>query len=196
MVDKAEHWMSSYIINRRNVDWSEFVIDLSARFRDEIGVNIVEKFNKVSQIASLEEYVDEFEELKSLMLQRNHILPDSYFLDSFIRGLKPNLKPTFKPETMSEAIHYAKLREENVLATQTKPSFPSKYTKHALPPLLPTPPNTSKLTTTIQPTYSRPFQTNAHKPQINISREERREKQLRGECYFCDKPYERDISVT
>lgn len=60
MVDKVEHWMSTYIYNRRNVDWSGFIIDLSTRFGDEFGVNIVEKFNKVSQRVVWKEYVDQF----------------------------------------------------------------------------------------------------------------------------------------
>lgn len=67
MIDKAEHWMSSYIVKRKNVHWSEFILDLSTRFRDEVGVNIVEKFNKISRKGSLEEYVDEFEELRSFL---------------------------------------------------------------------------------------------------------------------------------
>lgn len=73
--------------------YSEFIIDLLARFRDEIGVNIVEKLYENFQTTSLEEYVDEFEELKHLMLQKNHILSDSLFSDYFInQWIKTQLK--------------------------------------------------------------------------------------------------------
>lgn len=47
MVDKAEVWMSSYMAIMRNVEWSEFVIDLIARFKDEVGIHVVENFNKL-----------------------------------------------------------------------------------------------------------------------------------------------------
>ncbi|KAL2928661.1 DNA ligase [Bienertia sinuspersici] len=69
MVDKAESWMSSYIVVKKNVDWSEFIIDVAARFKDDNGCNVVERFNKLSQTGSIESYIDDFEELRSLMLQ-------------------------------------------------------------------------------------------------------------------------------
>lgn len=95
---------------------------------------------------------------------------------------------------MADAIQYARLHEENMAASPvSKSTFATKnYQKSYLPPLLPTPPSSSSSKiATIHPTYTKPFQSNYQKPQINISREERREKQLKGECYFCDKPYER-----
>lgn len=175
--------MSSYIVKQKNVDWTEFVIHLSARFRDEAGVNIVEKLNKVSQTASLEEYGNEFEELKSLISQQNHVLPRFLFLGFFYWWNKSNLKPfvrAIKPVTMAARLQFIsnlnpvhRLQEENITASQAKPTFSSsKYTKPVLPPILPTSPSSSKLNT-IQPTYSKPFQTSFQRPQINISREER-----------------------
>lgn len=64
MTGKAEKWIISYLSSRRNVDWPEFVMDLSARFKDERGVNSVEKFNKLEQTDTIESYLDEFKELK------------------------------------------------------------------------------------------------------------------------------------
>ena len=45
------------------------MIDLSARFRDEASHDIVEQFNKLQQYSSLEVYIDDFENLRSLLLQ-------------------------------------------------------------------------------------------------------------------------------
>lgn len=39
IIEKEEKWMSSYLTFRRNVDWSDFMVDLSARFKDEVGCN-------------------------------------------------------------------------------------------------------------------------------------------------------------
>lgn len=65
----------------------------------------------------LESYIDEFEHLRSLVLQHNHFLPDSYFLESFIGGLKSTVKPfvrAYKPQTVTAAIEYARCQEESI----------------------------------------------------------------------------------
>lgn len=121
-------------------------------FREENGANIVEQFNKLVQDDSLEKYIDAFEDLRSFMIQINHILPDNYILDSFIAGLKPSVKPfvrAFKPTTISQAIKYARLQEESlsmvVQKTVILPFTSMKSTQfvpmlaNTKPPLLPTP---------------------------------------------------------
>ncbi|KAL2945134.1 hypothetical protein RDABS01_022845 [Bienertia sinuspersici] len=86
MIDKAEIWVGSYLANRSYVDWNDFVIDVNARFKDEKGVNVVEEFNKLQQSGTIESYVDNFEELKSVLLQIGYNLPDQYLLESFVGG--------------------------------------------------------------------------------------------------------------
>lgn len=135
MVDKAEKWAINYLSSRKNVDWPEFVMDLSARFKEERGVNFVEKFNKLEQIDSIEVYLDEFEELKSDVLETHHSLPDEFILDSFIGGLKPGIKPfvkAFKPVTLADAVEFARLQEEALVATSKPPKHsPSFLTNHS-----------------------------------------------------------------
>lgn len=87
MVDKAETWVSSHLSARKHVDWDDFIIDLSARFQDTRSLNVVEQFNKLQQLDDLETYLDDFESLRSIMIQTSHVLPESYILDSFV-GLK------------------------------------------------------------------------------------------------------------
>ena len=43
-----------------------FVADLCVRFKDRMNDCVVEKFNKLAQTGTLEEYFDEFEQLKNL----------------------------------------------------------------------------------------------------------------------------------
>ncbi|EEF47316.1 conserved hypothetical protein [Ricinus communis] len=93
MVDKAENWVSSYLINRTAVDWNDFVIDVNSRFKDESGINVVEEFNKLQQTNSLEDYIDEFEKVKSSMLQNSYVLPEKHLMESFVGGLKPGIRP-------------------------------------------------------------------------------------------------------
>jgi hypothetical protein len=54
------------------------------------------KFNKLTQEGGIEEYVERFEELKSLMHSLNSLLPESYYISSFISGLKEDIKPMSK----------------------------------------------------------------------------------------------------
>jgi hypothetical protein len=44
----------------------------------------------------VDDYVEKFEELKSLMSALNPSLPESYYIFSFISGLKDDIKPMLK----------------------------------------------------------------------------------------------------
>lgn len=72
------------------------------------------------------------------MLQQNHFLPDTYFLESFIGSLKTTVKHfvrAFKPQTVTAVIEYARCQEGSLEANKNssknyvavKPSFPNAY---------------------------------------------------------------------
>ncbi|XP_074377058.1 uncharacterized protein LOC141718578 [Apium graveolens] len=132
MIDKAENWISSYLSVMKFVDWNDFVIDLNARFKDETGINAVEQFNKLQQHDSIELYIDEFENLRALMLQNNSVLPDSYVLESFIGGLKPAVKPMYTPSLANTKPPLLPTPEpKQVITPFTKQtSTPAKTFKH------------------------------------------------------------------
>jgi len=75
----------------------------------------VEDFNKLRQVGSVEDYLEKFEELKSFMLQKNPAnYPDEFFIDSFIGGLKPQLKPFVKPlipHTQGDDVGFVRLQK-------------------------------------------------------------------------------------
>ena len=50
MTDKAESWVCNYLAVRKNVEWNDFIIDLTARFKDSSSMNLVEQFNKLQKI--------------------------------------------------------------------------------------------------------------------------------------------------
>ncbi|KAK9713235.1 hypothetical protein RND81_06G013500 [Saponaria officinalis] len=200
MVGRAESWFNSYIVVRQNVVWDEFIVDLCARFKEEISGNVVEEFNRLRQTSSIEDYLDAFESLRSLMVQRNPLLPDQYFLDSFIGGLKPAVKPfvrAFKPDTLASAVEYARLQEESLNVSRYVPKFSpqnssfvgsksSSQTSLASSNskgLLATPKTTTPL-----PSNS----SNSIVPTRFISAAERAEKIRKGECYFCNEPFTRN----
>uniref|UniRef100_A0A803MRK9 Retrotransposon gag domain-containing protein n=1 Tax=Chenopodium quinoa TaxID=63459 RepID=A0A803MRK9_CHEQI len=193
MLDKAENWVSSYLATRSNVDWHDFVIDLAARFRDDKGINVVEEFNKLQQHDSIENYVDDFENLRSIMVQVGYMLPDKYLLESFIGGLKSSLRPfvkAFKPQTISAAIEYARFQQESdSLNTSNRPKYTTTKPYQTLstqnsskPPLLPLPPTSPFLKTNTKPTPKTKF----------ILADVRAEKIAKGLCYYYDAPYNRN----
>jgi len=93
---RAEVWFTSYIAIKKSVDWDEFIVDVCGRCKEDLGCRVVEDFSKLQQNGALDEYLEKFEELKALMLQRTLALPAVLFMDSFISGLKPQLKPFVK----------------------------------------------------------------------------------------------------
>jgi hypothetical protein len=121
---KAEIWFEGYMCGVEGVvDEEEFSRAICSRFGNR--TDIVEEFNKLMQEGDVDEYVKRFEELKSLMHSLNSLLPESYYISSFISGLKEDIKPMLKilkPVTLMIAFDQAKWQEEsnNVLARNNK----------------------------------------------------------------------------
>ncbi|KAK9690943.1 hypothetical protein RND81_09G165300 [Saponaria officinalis] len=202
MVGRAESWFNSYIVVRQNVLWDEFIVDLCARFKEEIAGNVVEEFNKLHQTNSIDDYLDAFENLRGLMLQRNPLLPDQYFLDSFIGGLKPAVKPfvrAFKPQTLASAVEYARLQEELLTVSRYIPKYSSQnltfVNSNKAPSHNSFAPNSTSKGLLPTPT-SRPSppltSSNSMGPTRFISAAERAEKMRKGECYFCNETFTRN----
>jgi len=145
------------------------------------------------------------------VFQKTPVLPDDYFVASFVGGLKTHLKPFVKalnPLTLDIAIQFPGLQEEaaEALKMHQKCIMPK-------PPLLATPRvgagGTSLSGSLTYPkgtasgsshgvtssgssaaSVAKPFN-QQFKPTRIISAAERAEKIVKGLCYFCDQPYER-----
>lgn len=68
------------------------------------------------QESSVDEYVDKFKELKSLIHGLSSSLPKSYYISSFVSGLKKDIKPMLKilkPMALTIAFEQAKWQEES-----------------------------------------------------------------------------------
>lgn len=90
---------------------------------DETLDKAVENFNRLTQTGSLEEYIDAFECCRALLDMHSYALSSKFILNSFISGLKDNIKPfveAFAPQSISQAITYARLQEETLMSMQTK----------------------------------------------------------------------------
>ena len=73
-------------------------MDLCARFGEELGMNVVEEFNKLEQKGSIDDYLDAIESLRSLMIQRNPQLPNSIEELSFLTKILYLHKDSINPQ--------------------------------------------------------------------------------------------------
>ncbi|KAF5188489.1 hypothetical protein FRX31_021924 [Thalictrum thalictroides] len=122
---RADKWYQSGFAELDTLDWDQFTEAVRARFSEEAHENVVGEFNKLQQTTSVADYQDKFEDLKALMLMKNPKLPEGYFIDSFLSGLKGEIKhhvQMFEPESLKRAISLARLEEEAV-ATFNKNSI-------------------------------------------------------------------------
>ncbi|KAK6129131.1 hypothetical protein DH2020_037109 [Rehmannia glutinosa] len=79
---------------------------------------------------TVQEYIIEFEELKSFMLERvNKVHSEEYFVESFISGLKPDIRQMLellKPQSLMEAMQLAKIQENRIGGTTREYRQPNK----------------------------------------------------------------------
>ena len=183
---EAEIWFSSYILERRHVVWDDFTVDLYARFRGDMGREVVEEFNKLQQSRGLDDYLENFGELKALLLLKSPSLPNDYFVNSLIGGLKPSIKSftgPFQPKTLPEAVEYARSQEEILEAIRRSQNFMRASTINSQKGLLPLLANCQRPRILV-------VNLTQMKPKT-LTAGERAEKVTKGLCFFCDQPYKR-----
>lgn len=89
--DVADSWFQGCSSRRTVLVWEEFVTDFCVCFEERTMTDIVEEFNKLRQVSSVEEYQTRFEELKYLLMISHPTLDEQYFMLSFISRLSDEL---------------------------------------------------------------------------------------------------------
>ncbi|XP_026434748.1 uncharacterized protein LOC113332418 [Papaver somniferum] len=176
---------------------------LCARFENPVEENFVGSFNKLVQSSSVDDYYEEFEMLKTLMLKMNPTLSEEYFVMSFLSGLKDEIGKTicmFHPKTLVDVFSLARLQEKKIALAPaaTKPftrSFNTSFnsnrqcTSGNFPPKpIVTSPKSAPLT---PKSYHNPT-TKIISPTTTIKRltpEEMNRRRSQGLCYKCDEVY-------
>ena len=69
----AEVWYQSMVLSGGIPNWIEFKEDLISRFGEIVVSDVVEEFNKLQQIGTVDEFIWRFEDLKARMLIRNPV---------------------------------------------------------------------------------------------------------------------------
>lgn len=73
------------------------------------------EFKKIEQTGTVDEYLEKFEELKAWVLIRNPTIPEEFFLEFFIEGLREDIRHTVRllePFSFSKAIKKARHQEK------------------------------------------------------------------------------------
>ncbi|KAL5706540.1 hypothetical protein ACHQM5_024694 [Ranunculus cassubicifolius] len=133
---KAESWYQSSQDSLGELSWEHFILMIQARFFEDVGENIIGEFNKLRQTSTVEEYQSRFEELQSLMLQKNPSRTMEYFVASFISGLREDIRHIvlmFRPDTLQYAISLARLQETQLELCQKPAKLWSKGFSNSLP---------------------------------------------------------------
>ncbi|XP_026409962.1 uncharacterized protein LOC113305068 [Papaver somniferum] len=202
---KAEKWFLNFQVNRPRITWSDLVLHLCSRFENPIEENFMGSFNKIIQSSTVDDYYEEFESLKALILNMNPSLTETYFFMSFLSGLKEEIGKSvsmFQSATLSEAFFPSRLQEQkiNLDASATKPftrSFINSFISNrkylspnfSLKPILTSPksaPATPKFLVT--PTSKT---TNTSPTIERQSHEEMNRRRAQGLCYNCDEVYKK-----
>ena len=74
---KAGKWFQGVKIEKPRLNWEEFGELLCRRFNDRTCKDVVEEFNKLQQVGSIDDYQERFEELKPLMMIKNRNLHEN-----------------------------------------------------------------------------------------------------------------------
>nr|CAD1817770.1 unnamed protein product [Ananas comosus var. bracteatus] len=92
MEPKVDTWFHGLVAEKGVVSWETFALDVCKRFDSNGLTDVVEEFNKLTQQGIVEEYQEQFEDLRSRLLHTSSQFAREYFLSSFLSGLKEEIK--------------------------------------------------------------------------------------------------------
>jgi len=172
----AEHWWRSIRSPANHLPWSKFCPMVCDRFAQHSTYDIVEQFHYLKQVTSVDQYIEQFEKFMALVQREHSLLDQTYYLKSFIAGLKDGIKHYLKPhspQTLCEAYWKAKELEKGLLSRKSK--FQSQRTTSfsQFPQKAPTTNQQANTNTTSSGTV---------KPTQPVKREP-------GKCWGCQEPW-------
>ncbi|KAL5759714.1 hypothetical protein ACOSQ2_018552 [Xanthoceras sorbifolium] len=191
---KAEVWFRSYYDFQEGVSWREFKESLLTRFLDVEQEDVIGELYRLRQSGMVSEYQDKFEELQPRLRAKGYGLGDGFFLESFLSGLKSEIKnqvKMFSPTDLKTAIHLARLLEAAIepkrsrLWVQKASNYNSSTStpNQTLAKTHNTYQNThpSSINTALKPTEPIPIK--------RLTQAEMKTRRDKGLCYNCDEPY-------
>ena len=111
----ASSWYHIYSLNNSLCDWSNFTEQITQRFGLMDQELLMENFNQLKQVDSLEQYYNEFEGYVVQLREKIPSLTDAYFLESFIGGMQKEIQQDIRiltPKTREAAYQTARYLEQ------------------------------------------------------------------------------------
>jgi Retroviral aspartyl protease/Ty3 transposon capsid-like protein len=106
----TSEWYDGFLIDHEPPDWEGLVQLVNVRFKRITAKNTMEELKALNQTGTVEEYWIQFERVRSRILLDGRRFSERDFIDTFVSGLKGEIKPfvqVFKPSTLEEALEYA-----------------------------------------------------------------------------------------
>ncbi|XP_027171840.1 uncharacterized protein LOC113771462 [Coffea eugenioides] len=114
---KADLWYQNFKKDRGIVQWKDFGSEICRRFSTVGEADAVEEFSKLNQTSTVLAYQEKFEELRSIVMIQMPELTESYYISSFLSGLKGEIKSAVKmhrPDSLQFAFEMARWQEHHL----------------------------------------------------------------------------------
>ncbi|KAJ4802668.1 polyprotein [Rhynchospora pubera] len=185
----ARDWYRGFLQNKPDPPWPVLVDEVKARFTIDGSDNPLEQFRRVVHSGKIEDYIRNFERVKSRLTSATKIQSDEFYLFGFLSGLREELKHTVEmcaPTCLNQAYKFARQAELSLEGQEKRGKMLFKSAMHIQPrldrpkdfqdkKLLPTAPS------------RQPF---LPPPSFNtLSRDQMRQM---GLCFYCGEKYSRD----
>ena len=121
---KAEYWWHGTGCNANILPWHQLCRMIGDRFNETSSYEAIGQFHNLKQTRTVSEYVDKFEEFMGLVKRNNPSLPEDYFINSFVSGLKDHIQhhlQCHKPTNLTNAYWFAKRLEQTQLVVKRFP---------------------------------------------------------------------------
>ncbi len=89
---RANTWFQKYMAEHGTINWATFAEGVCKRFDYKRLSDVVEEFNKLTQHKTVDEYHEQFKELRVRLLTTKSHFTSEYFLSSFLSGLRDEIR--------------------------------------------------------------------------------------------------------
>ncbi|KAK2992562.1 hypothetical protein RJ640_022755 [Escallonia rubra] len=130
---QAEHWFGTYIKAKGRVQWKEFVNDVNSRFARLFKESVIGEFHKLKQLGTVEQYYNEFEAIRSVLVNEECKFEEDYYVQSFVSGLRDEIRleiEKFELYDLSIAIYLARKQEAALSRSWHQPRLNTKSNMH------------------------------------------------------------------
>ncbi|KAJ1692442.1 hypothetical protein LUZ63_009140 [Rhynchospora breviuscula] len=110
----AREWYRGFKLNNPHPPWSILVEELKASFIGGTCENPLEEFRKVIHVGKIDDYIKNFDKVKSRLMSTTKMNDSSFYLMAFLSGLREEIKHTvgmYAPTCLNQAYKLARQAE-------------------------------------------------------------------------------------